>query len=427
MLSSISKLCNLTNQFSISFSELHIFRALSHANIYKRNGVEAKHVFSILFSLVFHHMTWNQLTHSQYKDELPSKDCIYRFLNSDKFNWRKFLLELSSHTIDLLEPLTDCRRPNVFIVDDSPYNRSRSKKTDMLSKIFDHVTHKYFNGFHMLTLGWSDGATFVPVDFSFIATVSNLINDIKSQIDKRSISFKRRAEAKKKKTEMTIEMIGRALNNGIYAQYVLMDTWFASPSMFLNIKELKIDAICMLKKTTKHQYMYKSHRYDVKSLFDKSMIYGKKIRNHQGIISSIIVNINEETKLKIVYVVNKNDNSQWIAIATTDYQMSDEEIIRIYEMRWQTEVFYKAIKTTFHLEKEFITQSFESLISHTTIVMTRYIVVAWEIRKENDVKTLGELFIQLCDDIASITFIEAMKTLLDMIEELSAELNKKTQ
>lgn len=110
----------------------------------------------------------------------------------------------------------------------------------------------------------------------------------------------------------------------------------------------------------------------------------------------------------------------------TDISMSDEEIIRIYEMRWSIEIFFKAIKSTFKLEKKFMTQSFESLISHTTIVFTRYIVVSWEIRKENYIKTLGELFLQLCDDIAIVKFIEAMKTLLDMIEALSQEAEDKT-
>lgn len=427
MLSSISKLCNLTTSFSSSFSEIGIFKALRHANIYKRNGFETKKLFTVIFSLVFHHMSWNQLVGSKHKEELPGKDCIYRFLNSNKFNWRKFLLEVSSNAVDLVEPLTDFRKTNVFIVDDSPYDRSRSKKTDMLSKIFDHVTHKYFNGYHLLTLGWSDGTTFIPVDFSLVATVSHLINDIKDTIDKRTIAYKRRAEAKQKKTDTAVEMVKRAIAHGIYASYVLMDTWFASPTMFMKMKEIKVDAVCMLKKTPKQHYVYRNMKLNVKSLFDKSMMYGKKIRNSQGIISSIIVSIDEDVKLKIVYVVNKNDSSQWIAIATTDISMSDEDIIKTYEIRWSIEIFFKAIKSTFKLEKEFMTQSFESLISHTTIVFTRYIVVSWEIRKENDVKTLGELFLQLCDDIATITFIEAMKALLEMIEALSQEVEAKTQ
>ena len=75
-------------------------------------------------------------------------------------------MELSSRAVDLIEPLTDARRINVFIVDDSLYECSRSKKTDMLSTIFDHVSHQYFNGFHLLTLG-------IPVDFPLAATVSH--------------------------------------------------------------------------------------------------------------------------------------------------------------------------------------------------------------------------------------------------------------
>lgn len=224
MLPSISKLCNLTSSFSISFLELGIFKALSHANIYKRNGHDIKTIFTVIFSMVFHHMSWNQFIHSRYSEGSLSKDSIYRFLNSKKFNWRTFQLEISKNAIDLVEPLTDCRRTNVFIVDDTPYDRSRSKKTDMLSKIFDHVTHQYIKGYHLLTLGWSDGSTFIPVDFSFVATVKNLINDISESLDKRTIAYKRRAEAKQKKTDTTVEMVKRALKHEINADYVLMDT-----------------------------------------------------------------------------------------------------------------------------------------------------------------------------------------------------------
>ena len=227
-----------------------------------------------------------------------------------------------------------------------------------------------------MTLGWSDGSTFIPVDFSFVATVSRMINDIKESLDKRTIAYKRRIEAKQKKTDITIKLLKRALDHSIYAPYVLMDTWFSSPSMFLRIKELGIDAICMLKKTSKHHYICQNKKLDILSLYNHSLRNGRKSRNKDGIISSIIVKINDDTKLKIVYVVNRNNNSEWIALATTAINLSDEEIITIYEIRWQIELFYKSVKSTFKLEKEFITQSFESLISHTTIAFIRYMVVS---------------------------------------------------
>ncbi len=428
MISPISELCNLPKSISFSFKELGIYKALTHANIYKRNGIAAKHVFTALFALTFRQMSWNQFMNSKYKNDLPGKDCGYRFLNSSKFNWRKFLLEISSNAVDKVDPLTCIDRIKVFIVDDSPYNRSRSKKTDMLSKIFDHVTMKYFNGYHLLTLGWSDGATFLPVDFSLQATMKNLINGIDEKLDKRTLSYKRRFEATQSKTGNTIEMVKRALNKGINAQYVLMDSWFASPKMFVKMKkEAKIDALCQLKKTSKQHYIYQGKKYDVKSLFDISLRTGKKERNKDGIISSIIVNIDEETKLKIVFVVNRNDNSEWIAIGTTDITLSDEDIITVYSLRWAIEVFFKSIKQYFGLEKEFITNSFESLISHTTIVFVRYIVVAWETRKDKDPKTAGGFFLELWDEMAGASYIEALNLLLKKIKELSEGLEREIQ
>lgn len=428
MITPISELSNLPHVISHTFKELGIYKALTHANIYKRNGIEAKNVFIGIFTLPFRHMTWNQFMNSKYKNDLPGKDCAYRFLNSSKFNWRKYMLEVSSNTVNLVEPLTDSKRVNVFVVDDSPYDRSKSKKTDMLSTIYDHVTHKYFNGYHLLTLGWSDGATFIPVDFTFQATMKNLINDIDENLDKRTISYKRRAEAKKAKTDNTKEMVKRALEKGINAQYVLMDSWFSSPKMFKEMKnDIKIDALCQLKKTSKHHYTYQGHKLDINALFDISLRSGKKERNKDGIISSIIVNIDEETKLKIVFVMNRNNNSEWIAIATTDISLSEEEIITIYNNRWSIEVFFKTIKTLFKLEKEFISQSFESLISHTAIVFTRYIITAWETRKENDPKTAGGFFLALWEDMVGSTYEEAISGLLEILDEVSEVVEEKIQ
>ena len=33
---------------------------------------------------------------------------------------------------------------------------------ELLSRVYDHVIHKTVKGFNMLTLGWTDGYSFVP-------------------------------------------------------------------------------------------------------------------------------------------------------------------------------------------------------------------------------------------------------------------------
>ncbi|MFO6393179.1 IS4 family transposase, partial [Pseudomonas aeruginosa] len=47
-------------------------------------------------------------------------------------------------------------------------------------------------------------------------------------------------------------------------------------------------------------------------------------------------------------------------------------------------------------------RSYDMLISHTTIVFTRYILLAWEARQKADSKTLGGLFYLLCDEVKDI-------------------------
>jgi adenylate kinase family enzyme len=144
---------------------------------------------------------------------MPQKDTIYRFLNSCRYNWRKFLLTLSSTIIkETIEPLKPHSWKNVLILDDSLYSRNRSKAV-----VANHVEHKYVLGFRMLTLGWSDGNTFLPVAFSLL---KNELCGINQRLDKRTTGYKRRMESIKKSTEVMFDL-RQAQEHGIKARYLL--------------------------------------------------------------------------------------------------------------------------------------------------------------------------------------------------------------
>ncbi len=101
----------------------------------------------------------------------------------------------------------------------------------------------------MLTLGWSDGHTFMPVDFALLSSLKSQINGISSQIDKRCSGYKRRVEALMSAPEVIPMMIERALSAGIHASYVLMDTWFTHQPLIQAIVERGLDVIGMVKAT----------------------------------------------------------------------------------------------------------------------------------------------------------------------------------
>jgi hypothetical protein len=55
------------------------------------------------------------------------------------------------------------------------------------------------------------------------------------------------------------------------------------------------------------------------------------------------------------------------------------------------------------LKKEFQGRAYDLLVSHTTIVFTRHILLAWQHRQTTDQRYFGGLFYLLCDESARLT------------------------
>ena len=106
---------------------------------------------------------------------------------------------------------TDEKRANVFIVDDTLFYRTSYKKTELGSRVCDHVGMKFRKGFRLLTLGWSDGNTFIPVNSGLVASSeeSNIIGPTKD-FDKRFIAGKCRKLAQTKAPEVMLSLLDAA-------------------------------------------------------------------------------------------------------------------------------------------------------------------------------------------------------------------------
>ncbi|MCT3507362.1 hypothetical protein EFR24_05970, partial [Lactobacillus delbrueckii subsp. lactis] len=69
-----------------------------------------------------------------------------------------------------LKDLTSDQRADCFVFDDSLYSRTGYKKTELAAKVFDHVSMTYKKGFRMMTMGWTDGSSFVPIASSLLSS-----------------------------------------------------------------------------------------------------------------------------------------------------------------------------------------------------------------------------------------------------------------
>ena len=67
------------------------------------------------------------------------------------------------------------------------------------------------------------------------------------------------------------------------------------------------------------------------------------------VLASVIVTIGEDDKgnpvsAKIVFVRDRSKKS-WLGLLSTDTELADEEIVRLYGRRWDIEVFFKMSKS----------------------------------------------------------------------------------
>ena len=179
---------------------------------------------------------------------------------------------------------------------------------------------------------------------------------------------------------------------------------------------LHMDVIAMVKKTGKVYYEHNSEQHDVKEIFSRC----KKRRGRSKYRLSVDVNllqkkygkILERMPANLVYVRNRANKKDWIAIICTDTTLSEEEIIKRYGYRWNIEVYYKTCKQYLKYTKECQSTSFDSLTAHLVIVNVRYMMLSVFQRANTDHRSLGELFYLYVQEAAEITFDHSMKLIM---------------
>lgn len=406
---------NTQNSFSNAIRELQMGKLLRQSNIKKNCGIPAFEVFQFLLLLVFQGKNLFRFLNSKHKEQAVSKNTYYRFLNETSYNWQKFLSLLARKVTTAFNHLTRPERINCFVLDDSVIKRNRSKKVELLARIFDHVDHKFYKGFTLLTLGWTDGYSFVPVGFNMLSSSkeSNRYQGINENIDRRTNGFKARKNSLLSKPDAAIKLIQNAVDIGMTADYVLMDTWFTQEPLIQSILELGLDVIGMVKQL-KQRYCYKGKYYTLPEL-QKFVSFNEA----SNILGSLYITTKNAISVKIVFVRNRNKKSECLYLLSTDTSLSDTEIVRIYGNRWSIECFFKASKSFMKLGTEFQCRSFDAMVSHTTIVFTRYILLEWIRRNENDERSYGELFYMFCDDIQDMDLTNALQSLMTLFVNIA--------
>ena len=415
----------LNVSFINAINELGICSLLSQCGIRKNNRTisgessgekrTAFEIFQFLLLMVFQGTNLYRFLGSKRQDIACSKSTYHRFLGNEHYNWRRFITLLAAKVIRFFDTLTKEDRFHALVIDDSVIGRNRSKSVELLAFIFDHVIGKSIRGFNLLTIGWTDGFSFIPIAFNMLSSAKQekRFKEINPKIDKRTNGYKARKSAVMRKPDAALEMIAGALDAGIVAQYLLMDTWFTNEPFIKRIMEIGLDVIGMLK-NNKQMYHYKGKLYNLDSL----AAYFANMNHPGDILGSVVVRTRKEhIPVKIVFVRNRNKKSEYIMILSTDCSLSNEEIIRRYGYRWSIECCFKVCKSLLKLGREFQPVNYDTTVSSTALVFTRYIILEWIRRKNSDHHSLGEIFFYCYDDVRDIELSDALKRLVSIIAD----------
>lgn len=395
----------LLNSVKNFFADFNVSKLLYRCNCKKLRGVSVMVIFSYIFAKIFNDRSlYMQLKTGKFSEKF-SKNTYYRFLENTKTNWLRFTTLLSANIINTrIRKLTSDE--GCFVIDDTLYGRSGYKKTELVSKVFDHNSGTFKTGYRLMTLGWTDGRMFLPVNSALLASskAENVYVKGKS-FDKRSLAGKRRVMAQTKGTDVCIELLEYALKAGHKAKYVLFDTWFSQPCQLVKIKNTGLDCIAMIKAKANIRYCYDGKLLTLKEIYSSCRKRPGKSRYKLSV--NVRLHTPEDVEAKIVFLKNRNKRKEWIAIICTDTSLAEEEIQRIYGKRWDIEVFFKTCKNILGLCNEYHGLSYDALTAHIAIVFARYMLLALEKRNNEDERTIGELFYLMVDEMADISLAEA--------------------
>jgi hypothetical protein len=385
----------------------------------KDKGFPAYEIFAFLFGLVFTGKNLYTLL-ADDKEKIPfGKDTVYRFLNKASVNWNLFLFNLSISVVSEVDILTSEDRKAAIVIDDTSYCRDRSKKAELLSRFKDHTKNRYYKGYTLLNMGWTDGQTFIPLDYRVLANSDEkkLIEGSHVKEDNRTLATKRRNDARKDKPSLVREMLKAVKGTAAEAKYVLFDSWFSSPSAILSIDKLGYSIVTRLKDNN-FRYFYNGELLSIRDIYSKN----KKRRGKSRYLLSVEAKVQHKDfdcpiPARIVYVRDSNNRKNWIALLTTDMNLSEEEVIALYGKRWDIEPFHKIIKSTLRLEKEFQTRSFDAVSAHVAIVLTRYVMLSLENRENKDFRSINEGFRALCQELEDISFAYAFEMIISTLKQ----------
>ena len=358
------------------------------------------------------------------------KDVFYRFLSNESYDWRRILasvtLQLWNKTQE--KRTSDSTEPVCLMVDDTDYPK-RGIQTELIGKIYSHVTHSMMLGFKGLFIGITDGISQMLLDFALVSEEGKNGNyglkqkQLGARFSKEhaegSHTARRIEEYNQSKIALMIEMIRRIIKRKIRFDYVLADSWFACAEviLFITSRHVRCHYLGMIK-MGKTKYTYKGKEYTANqlvALFDhpkKGRKYCRRLGCYHTTVDVTFAGSNVR-----LFFTKRDKWGKRNGLITTNQKLEFFEAYRIYSRRWSLEVVFKESKGNLGLGK-YQMRNFSSQIVMTAITAMQYNILSTA-KRFSDYETIGGLFMDATKSSVELTLTERI---WDMVLEIVREI-----
>ena len=400
-----------------------LLRQIGFASILKQSNFTKRSVGVSPYLVVLHFvymlvMHKRQSAFIKQSDDAFGKDVYYRFLKQSRFNWRKLLQLSALRLIEKIEALHAIDEQCVLIIDDTVEPKYGKKIEGGCKAIWSNKEKRTIGGLNIVSLNYADSYCTFQLDFALRINQSRhkAPKEYTRKLHHRSNAYRRREEGLKGKNVLALEMVKRALDAGIVADYLLVDSWYAKPEFILKAKEIGIDTVARLANNPK-LWHFKGKYKSLQALYDH---YHKIRRMQNGRYGKIRYRyfdmIAEHHTLGKVKLLFLHTSKELLIFISTDLSLSGKEIIDTYKKRWNIEQGYKDLREHFGLGKE-ENRLYEAIIARITLSMFTYNLVTTINRFHHEPKTLGELFRDLECELEALAI--SMRLFLEILTKIA--------
>jgi len=265
-------------------------------------------------------------------------------------------------------------------------------------------------------LTYWDGTSCIPVDFSVHREKGK--NDskpfglkkkeLKKQYNKKrepdSCGYKRAKEVDISKIESAVQMIKRALK-GLEVDYLLMDSWFTCWALVELVMKVKGPAVHLIGmyKTAKTKFDYEGQGLTHSQI---RIRLGKSVRCRKFGFHYKEAIVEWKSKQVKLFFSRQGKHGKWKVLMTTDTNLSFIKMMKIYQIRWTIEVFFKEAKQLLGLGK-CQSNDFDAQIADLTTTMIQHQILTLRFRFEH-YESKGELFAQAKEEFIQLRLNERL-------------------